>query len=505
MRFTSCVKEHFRQAGEIDVRQIFSTVSVYDLRLECSHSNTCQPHLRGHIMLRQRGRSGQSEAGVFPGSVSAVCCAALVLSTSLMPAALAGTIPGTGAAIRAARQFAPDKSADPSSPFSYPLLRDVAKSYAKNGFPASFFLSADSGGGPSIDLRTILLYEAGVLKTPVKLFAIPRRKKLDGPTLTASPIPENSGEIPSLVPKVSTVGSLEYDTKSIGPGSTAKPINAPAPTEEKQKAGISADFSRLLPDSAQSKVEEKKAPEAADVTSGIAALAMLPPFSAATQAPPDPQEISFRFWTVPQVIAPPTAGTSESNAAYTGSFVMVSPQGLKSVEGRSFILSGGHILASSNGKPIVVNTSSAKVTVEGQATAYVEALKAGLTRVRVLESGQGQGSVAVKFSSEGKPVELKLTAGEDVIIADHVLSQADRAVQAQPEKQVTAQPGKQVTAQQEKQEPAQSATTSGGSNWNKQAFSPKGFVESNSFFSDHGAEQNPEQRATMAALHKRIK
>lgn len=380
--------------------------------------------------------------------------------------ALASNFPGTGAPISAARAMKP--SGDPTNPFSYPFLADLAKSLAKNGFPASFFLGLDSKSGPGIDLRTILLYEAGVLKSPVKIIVPTRLKKQDSsfPSLTMSSIPDSSGEMPSIAPKLKAENIED-------PNNSGSGIKQPELPKENE---LSVDVNKFSKDLAVSGYKN----EVTAVTPDVATVAMIPPHLS-VENPTTTAENSFRFWTIPASPAAvqPNVG---KNATYDGSYVMMSPEGLKSVVGRTFSLKSGRIFACSRALPIVIEAPEAKVTVTAGASAFVEILKAGTTRVRVLESGGADRVVTVKFNSNAKPEELKLSAGSDFIVSDHSLSEAEKSVQ-----------GKSA------------GTTSGGDNWSRSEFSAKAFVGSDKFFSSDLANQNLEQRAAMLSLIKRLK
>ena len=160
---------------------------------------------------------------------------------------------------------------------------------------------------------------------------------------------------------------------------------------------------------------------------------------------------------------------------------MMSPGGLKAIEGRTFVLTGGQTLVSSNAKNIVVDTPVAKVTAETGATVYVEIVKPGVARIRVLEAKSGNHGVAIKYNTDGRANEMQLGSGDDLLIADHTLSDSDKAMQEK------------------------AGTAGGGEMWSKCKFSPKSVFDSDKFLSTDTPGQNPEQRAALVALRKRIK
>jgi hypothetical protein len=395
----------------------------------------------------------------------------LLVGAGQLPAGEAAAIPGTGAPLAALRRMTPE--GDPTIPFSYPILSDIAKSLAHSGFPASFFLNMDGSGGPGIDLRTILLYEAGILKTPVKLFMAPRKKKPDFPTLSAGSIPESSGQIPSLTPALKTPGSL-------GPAGSAQPDAAAGSPSGQDGAGpaLSLDLNRFSVDLFVSPGKEAR-PERAN-QDAPPSLAMVQPLRFGPQTA-GAQEDNFRFWTVPREIAVPECG-SGLKSSFAGSFVMMSPRGLKAVEGRMFFVSEGHLLASSTGKAIVIDAPAARVSIEAGASAYVEIDKTGTVRVRVLESKAGEHGVGVKYNSEGKACEIRLAAGDDLLVASHNLTEKEKSAQS-----------------------GASSPADHGDNWNKTTFSPAGLLSADSFFAESAPYQNSEQRSAIGSLRKRLK
>ena len=410
-----------------------------------------------------------------PKPVSSVLCRfgqsfvlLLLLVASLSPGANSSAFPGTGAPLAAARRLTAE--GDPDNPFSYPLLKDMSRSLARNGFPATFFLGLDNNAGPGVDLRTILLYEAGILKSPVKFFATSRKKRPQAPTLTVNSFPESSGQMPVLGPRLSAPGSLE-----------SEPSAVPAGNKESKAAGkdhqpLSLDFNRFSLDlfnpAPANEISGKLLPDTPE-------MAMVPPLALETKLSGTPDE-SFRFWTVPQAVAVPDAFAARK-ADYAGSFVMMSCRGLKAVEGRTFVLVGGHALASACLQGLVIDTPVAAVSVESGTTAYVEIIKGGVARIRVLESDLSEHAVSVQYTAENKPVRIRLSAGDDFLVADHKLTEKEKSLQGGVE------------------------STGGAESSSKRRFSVRALLDSDSFFSSTVPLQNPEQRSAVALLRKRIK
>jgi hypothetical protein len=404
----------------------------------------------------------------------------------------AAAIVGTGGEIAAARQMAVDKNADPANPFSYAILRNIAKALTKNGFPASFFLGLDSRSGPGIDLRTILLYEAGVLKSPVKLFMPQRsKKKSDTPTLSIGAFPEGSGQMPSAAPKLDNPDILDAQKDGDNKSDAAAAADARRRAKEAVEANsaLSIDLNHFDSQPAPLNTKKHKKHKDSDVPKGglgaiagdLETLAMMRPLSIESPRAVNTEENAFRFWTVPQAL-----NLSDrfvvSDAPFSGSFVMMSPQGLKGIEGRSFTMKAGHALVSNAGRAITLETPAAKVSVEAGATVFVELDKNNVCRIRVLEAKNPGHDVSVEYTStDGKNNDLQLAAGDDLLVADHTLSDSDKANLTKP------------------------ATVGGADNSVKASFSPKELVNSDTFFSTDGTQQNPDQRAAMTQLRERLK
>ena len=388
-----------------------------------------------------------------------------LLVASSSPVAFASPIAGTGAPLACTRTVKAD--GDPTNPFSYPFLADISKSLARSGFPASFFLGAEGARGPGIDLRTILLYETGILKTPVKLFVPEKRVKNPFPSLSVGSIPDSAGTMPDAPPVLSTRGSLEEASE----GSTTNP------GKKEQPSGLSLglDMTKFSIDLGDARHKNEVTTK---LSENVGSLAMVPPLGVELQPAGHDVDSHFRFWTVPMAVATPKG---DSGTFKESSFVMMSPTGLKAIEGRVFFLTTGHMLASSQGQSIVVDTPCSRVTVEPGASAFVEVLSPGTTRVRVLVSKKGERNVGAKFKAEGKGEEIRLGENDDLLMGDHKLSDAEKDLQSNP------------------------STATGGANWSKAAFSVKSLLDTNAFFSTSLSNQNLEQRQAVLWLKKQVR
>ncbi len=401
----------------------------------------------------------------------------------LSPHASASTIPGTGAELAVIRQTTP--SGDPSDPYSYPFLADIARSLARNGFPPSFFLGLDNKA-PGIDLRTILLFEAGILKNPVKLFVPPKQKKSPYPSLSMTAIPESSGLMPSesaallqAQPGLTTTAKSEIKSDA-------------ANKDENSGTTLNMDFNKFSIDLSKSALKNELT-ERTQPDSNT--LAMAPALAVQDDSRPRANDLSFHFWTVPQAAAAPSLQSPKSDFV-EGSYVMMSPSGLKAIEGRIFFLTGGHMLASSKQKLIIADTPVARVSVDAGASAFVEIVKPGLLRVRVLETKRGEHSVSVKFKYAEKQEEIRLSAGDDLIVSDKPLTDTDRALQVSSKSSKSSDKSNSKSSHK---------INNSAENWNKSSFSAKALFSSEAFFRTDLDEQNPAQKQALIDLKKRVK
>ena len=391
---------------------------------------------------------------------------ALVSFVNSCPDSVAAFMHSTGAPLAANRQMTSDGS-DPTNPFSYPFLANITKAMAKNGVPSGFFLG---GGDPKnslgvgIDLRTLLLFEAGVLKNPVKLFMQKRRAEENLPALSMPAMPESSGEMPSLSRRLSN------PEESQNKEPVAPTVVAPSATPS-----VSLDMSKFrvtVPtDSANSTGEPNRV-----LAQGPLGVPFSPGIANAVSG-----ANKFRFWTVYSGVRIPEAklpGFDPSD--YDGSFVMTSPGSIKLIEGRTFHLKAGKILGSSLDKLIAVETPLAHVSIPAGSSAIVEMVKPGLTVVRALET-RDNGTIQVRLNQAGKSQEQTLKSGEDLVIADHSVTATDRTL---------------------------AGIAAGGESsdmWAKGKFNPSSFVDKDAFLKADSPDQSPEQRSAISSLRKRLK
>lgn len=387
----------------------------------------------------------------------------------------------SGGAIIAAKQLMP--TGDPNNPFSYPFITNVAKALIRNAssFPAGLLLGLDQSKGQGIDLRPMLLYELGILKSPVKLFASPKqqRKTDDFPSLSVTSIPDHPGEMPTAAPRLKPPGSLDAQDPSAaseGVASEAVTIRKARPTNE-DGAGLNVDLNRFAIDLSTDHVKNEVTSK---LDSNMDVLAMITPLSIEKGQSAVSPEYAFRFWTVPSADLRQPVGVPKDER-FEGSFVMMSPEGLRAIEGRTFSLGHGRLLACSRAKSIDVNTAQAKIKIEPGATAFVEIVSPGVTRIRVLESSPSAPGVDVKLGLKNKSDQFKLSNGDDLIISEEPISEQEKTLQSK------------------------AGTASGGDNWSKTTFSTKDLLNTDHFFSTDQKNQNLEQRSALMALRKRVK
>lgn len=306
-------------------------------------------------------------------------------------AVLAGSLPvqavgypGSGAPMVAAKKLQSDGS-DPGNPFSYPFLMDIAKSLARSGLPSGFFLSAESKSN-AVDLRPIILLEAGILRSPVRMLLPGKKKEESAPTLSLPTIPDTPADNP-LRPKI------ESPSLTFVPPGTPRRID---PLSVNLR-----DFNtELAPDD--------KRPQ----------LSLMEPDRTA-------DNLMFRLWTVRDESLPESKPARQA-PDYRGSFVQVTPGALNAIEGRVFQLKQGRALACARGKAIVFDSPIARVTVEPGAAAIVEYAGKDALLVRVLESTGSDRPVKVSFKSGASREEVQVSPKEEFLVSTKKLTDAER-------------------------------------------------------------------------------
>ncbi|MBY0546043.1 MAG: hypothetical protein K2W95_02010 [Candidatus Obscuribacterales bacterium] len=392
---------------------------------------------------------------------SAQSAAALTIIAAVSPsAALAGPYPGTGAPLAVVRKLTPE--GDHANPFAYPFLMDIAKSLAKAGLPPGFFLQGDNKTSSAIDLRAILLFEAGILKAPVKLM-VPSKKRDDKvPSLSLPAIPDADKQFP---------GDEKPAVGTSPPATSEATITAPTASSPK----LSLDFDRFQLEL----IKPQNKNELSDPTKQSIAMSfpVKPPATGADSN-------TFRLWTLRT--AGPALATSRGSTAtdggiYQGSFIVAVPGAIKSIEGRLFGLKEGRLLACSRGKPLVLDAARSQVFLSPGSTVALDSNGKGLLELHVLEAGSG--SVAVKFKTKGGLEELRLRAGEQLVWSEDPLTPAQRALVSSP----LPGPGNHADS------------------WAKGKFSPGTFVEKSQLFKGEILLPNSDFQSAMKSLRGRLK
>jgi hypothetical protein len=377
-----------------------------------------------------------------------------------------------------------------------PILLEMAKLIGRTGLPPGFFLQND---GPlndeqGVDLRTLLLYQAGLIKMPIRLItgkkANPQQNEsaptlmlptmpdlrlagrhtavgVQGPSnegiLQSKPLPRQPEAVKVISKKHPSVGDADKISIAAAEGTDAKP--APEPM-------ISIDVSKLQADL---KVYGEEEPT--QVKAEMPQLAMAMP---RTNVMPFITNNAFRLWTFRSDATPSSNQAAETaTVEYNGTFVVATTGAIKSITGRHFELQPGKLLASNKGGQLLFKTPVAYVSVEPEATAVLEVIhqpNGNLVKIYSLETTQN-GSVEIQLPGE-KGDTVRLAAGEALLIADHPLAAAD--LQGN------------ITAKK------MNATTARGS------FSLKEFVENDLIAAPQAKSTDAEQISAMSALKKRV-
>lgn len=326
-----------------------------------------------------------------------------------------------------------------------PILLEMAKVIGRSGLPAGFFLQSEGNFAdePSIDLRSLLLFQAGLIRTPVRIMTSKRpaskpdffptlsvgpvlqpRKGLsveeikDMPNLSSTPLPRDPQSSQVVTPRAN-VGSPDRISIS-GDGDTTKIASTPM---------LSFDLSRVQADLNQ---VEPTNDAKAELQAQLPRLALSLP---RTSSLPFTTRNMFRLWTFrPEGSALNKAVATDGGVNYTGTFVVATGGAIKSITGRHFTLGQGKLLANNQAGELLLRTDAATVSIEPETTAIVEVVQNGTafaTRIYALESGSGNSVTVTVASSKSdpstKPQVIALKAGEALVVASEPLSDNDIA------------------------------------------------------------------------------
>lgn len=311
-----------------------------------------------------------------------------------------------------------------------PILLEMAKLIGRTGLPPGFFLQNDNPSFPDgvtgVDLRTLLLYQAGLIKMPIRLItgrkgparepaptlivpAIPEpRQTLSGesgpsmPSLASTPMPREPERAQVVTPK-RNVGEPDKISFASSGNDDAKPSRAPM---------ISIDVTKLQSD-LQVFGDQKDAADY-ELKTDVPQLAMAMP---RTNSMPFITQNAFRLWTY----RPEQKGAARFNnvpGQYQGTFVVATTGAIKSITGRHFVVASGKLLARNLGGELIFKTGLAEVSIEPNATAVIDVVQhAGETNVKVFALETDENSSVIVTTSGAKQERVQIKAGESVTIA----------------------------------------------------------------------------------------
>jgi hypothetical protein len=345
-----------------------------------------------------------------------------------------------GGAVAAQRKLTQGMGEKDDLAFS-PILLEMAKIIGRTGLPPGFFLQNDEpfpDGSPGVDLRTLLLYQAGLIKMPIRLVtgrkspqenetptlmlpSIPEpRKGLTGtstdaastlPSLASSPLPRDTDRDQVVTPKRS-IGNPEKISIARNPDN----VRPQAPPESPQ---ISLDISKLEADlQVYGEEEPAKPPE---VKADVPQLAMAMPRH---NAMPFITQNAFRLWTYkPEDKEQSKSGEIETALEYNSTFVVATIGAIKSITGRHFVLGPGKLLASNKGGELLLKTPLANISVEPNATVVVEiGQSGGATTVDIYPIESKAGSAVKVEVPNVKEGSYNLSAGQALVVANQKAS-----------------------------------------------------------------------------------
>jgi hypothetical protein len=374
-------------------------------------------------------------------AISTACLAAALLAQQTLPALAlrpsVGAVSGTNKLMQGISDNPDDLS------FS-PVLLQLAKLVGRIGLSPGFFLQNEGlfSTEPGVDLRTLLLYQAGLIKLPMHVndskkstgnpddslpslsfTTIPEPRKpiadaqdSDLPLVGSDPLPREMERDQVITPKANVGEPDKISILAFRPDGSARPASAPM---------VALDVTRLQSDLVE--MDKKQHPDSVELTADIPHLAMAMPH---TNSMPFITRNMFRLWTWR---TGETSGADDSDELplaragnYSGTFVIATTGAIKSITGRHFTLGSGRLIANNQGGELLFQTDVAGVSVEPEATAVVEVVSqnnATTLKVYAIESGD-QHAVVVTLP-DGKTKTLKLAAGEAMLVSDHPLTAAD--------------------------------------------------------------------------------
>lgn len=335
-----------------------------------------------------------------------------------LPIAQAKSFPGTGAPVAASKKVAPDDDSQ-INPFVCPFLLEMARSLAHNGLPAGFFFKTEEKPLASgLDLRALLLYEAGILQMPVRLF-VPAKSSTDAKLKLALPGDSVGGVYSKNNALAPTLAVPEAGSQPLPEGQSSPAMKSDVPSLSFDLGGMHIG---MVPGR-----NKLSSPENEDSLGSL---------SDKGEQAEKAQSYMFRLWTVDPKSRNPVADYSKvidkmniaDGGVYHGSFLVTTPRCIDSIEGRTFYLKNGSALVSARGKNLAVITPLARIMLAPGSTCVVDLTIKDLLRVFVLECEGSSLGIDVKFNADGKGELVKLGSGELLMRALGKLNLADKTI-----------------------------------------------------------------------------
>jgi hypothetical protein len=319
-----------------------------------------------------------------------------------------------------------------------PFLLQMAQLVGHMGLSPAFFLQ-DSGlfsSEPSVDLRTLLLFQAGLIKLPLqtKNSKSTTHKDEQVPSLLVPEIPEprlalnggcsagGQGEAP--LPSVASAPLPDPDAeRSITGGRHHAAAKSPSFSPSKTGDLLSIDVTRLVAEADDP--TRAKPPRLIDDHIPHLAMALPGPTKAHVAGNPE-----FRLWTWSAAARAQEqskdAPASADSAAYAGSFMIATRGAITAIHDRIFEIGTGRILASNAGGDMIVQTKLGNVVVKPGTSAIVEVTDPSphaVLKVSVLES---QPSATVAFTPAfANRQSIELSQGEQLVAANRAIADSD--------------------------------------------------------------------------------
>lgn len=328
----------------------------------------------------------------------------------LIGLALSLVLPGQAARIPVGTVAVIERLGDESSDthfdlYSSILMPGMSKTIAQQGLSQGFFIVESKDGAVSgFDLRPIMLYHIGLVKTPIKMMAPRRSKSSEGnPVISLPSLQEPAAQTPAASP-------LPLLSPKINVSETDSKVAAGSGNED-AKQDLNVDLKRL-------QTYFLKTGDGPQI-SLLPAVINSPDVSSRTVMPTDSRSYKFRFFTY-RMVTPATAGylniVEKNSERYDGSFLVASPLAIRSVsqndKGYGFFVRQGRILLGGFQQSVEVTADQVKINIPPQAIVAIEADEKKGVAVLALDCPDNA-SVSLAVPA-GTPADLKLRRFETV-------------------------------------------------------------------------------------------